>query len=125
MEHVLEHLVDPEASLRLLGERLRGSGRIALTVPNFGSRSAEVAGAAWPALRLPHHLTHFTVDGLRLLASRSGLRAVEIALLPITEMAPELWSDHRLVRLLQRREYHRRMREAHQGEYIAALLVPA
>lgn len=65
LNQVLEHVPSPVDTLRrihgLLGER----GRLYLTVPNFASLEARLAGEHWDGLQIPVHLHHFSPASLR------------------------------------------------------------
>jgi 2-polyprenyl-3-methyl-5-hydroxy-6-metoxy-1,4-benzoquinol methylase len=77
MEHVLEHVVDPEALLARLPRLLAPGGVIAITVPNDFSPlqlAAKAAGvidrAFW--LAAPQHLNYFNAANLPPLLERMG-----------------------------------------------------
>lgn len=77
MEHVLEHVVDPEALLARLPRLLAPGGVLAITVPNDFSplqMAARAAGAIdrdfWVAP--PQHLNYFNAANLPALMSRMG-----------------------------------------------------
>ncbi len=77
MEHVLEHVVDPEALLERLPRLLKPHGVVAITVPNdFSSLqlAAKASGAIdrdfWVAP--PQHLNYFNADNLPRLLARMG-----------------------------------------------------
>lgn len=60
LNQVLEHVPAPPQTLRQIHDLLKPGGRFYLTVPNFGSWEAALAGAHWDGLQLPAHLHHFT-----------------------------------------------------------------
>jgi len=81
MEHVLEHVLDPEALLARLPAILAPGGVVAITVPNDFSavqREAQALGhidqAFWVAP--PQHLNYFNADSLPRLMSRMGFEVV-------------------------------------------------
>ncbi|MDQ3776866.1 MAG: class I SAM-dependent methyltransferase [Pseudomonadota bacterium] len=136
LEHVLEHIVDPVATLRQLGERLRPDGAIVIAVPNFGCWAARTAGLSWGNMALPHHLSHFTEAALRAVASQARLRVDEVQFLPIWEAAatavdadgkkgrPRTAPDFRsLGPRLWKHRYHAWSRRQHDGDVIGLRLV--
>lgn len=70
--HVLEHLIDPQATLEAARQLLVPGGRLVVAVPNLSSWQASLFGADWFHLDLPRHLHHFTLVGLRRLLERVG-----------------------------------------------------
>ena len=82
MEHVLEHVLDPEALLARLAGLLKPGGVVAITVPNDFSRLQTKAMATgvidrpfWVAP--PQHLSYFNTDNLPRLLERRGFRVLE------------------------------------------------
>lgn len=70
--HVLEHLIDPVATLREARRILRPSGRLIVAVPNYSSFQARWTGTGWFHLDLPRHLYQFPASGLKRLISAAG-----------------------------------------------------
>ncbi len=70
--HVLEHVEDPDAVLRILRGWLAPGGALLVGVPNLASWQARLAGERWYHLDLPRHRTHFTAAGLEVLLEASG-----------------------------------------------------
>lgn len=73
----LEHLASPLDFMRAAGRLLRPGGLIVLTTPNVAGFDVATLGAASDTV-YPEHVTLFTPDGLRRLASRAGIETVEI-----------------------------------------------
>lgn len=74
--HVLEHVEDPEATLRAIRGWLRPGGALVVGVPNRASLQAWIGGRRWFHLDPPRHRTHFTPRGLRALLERTGFGIV-------------------------------------------------
>jgi hypothetical protein len=124
LEHVLEHMVDPVGTLSLLARKLSSTGTIVLAVPNFGSYSASKLGANWQALKLPHHLSHFTVQALSRVAKRAGLGLKRVRFLPISELGVQRprGAARRVVWQAERFRYHLRHMGAPSGDFLSAEL---
>ena len=78
---VLEHLVDPVASLRRIGALLEPGGVLALTTVNIGGFGAKLFGRRWPWL-MRMHLHYFTRKSLAELVRREGFDVLEITTQP-------------------------------------------
>jgi 2-polyprenyl-3-methyl-5-hydroxy-6-metoxy-1,4-benzoquinol methylase len=76
LRHVLEHVPDPVATLRELGERLTAHGRLLVAVPNVEAHQARVFGEAWIGYDMPRHLWHFSARTLGSAATAAGLGAI-------------------------------------------------
>jgi 2-polyprenyl-3-methyl-5-hydroxy-6-metoxy-1,4-benzoquinol methylase len=70
LDHVIEHLPDPEARLRLLLRALAPGGILLLRTPNTGSALARLFGSSWRGWETPRHLNLFSSTSLAKLAER-------------------------------------------------------
>ena len=77
MNHVIEHLHDPEAALRICLRLLKPGGRIWLETPNIDSYSHLRFGRFWRGLEAPRHLVIFSDKSLRQILTKVGFVAVE------------------------------------------------
>lgn len=73
LSHVVEHLPDPGAALRVLAGLLAAGGRIVLLYPNPASLGARRFGAHWFHWDAPRHLVIPPPRALPALAGRVGL----------------------------------------------------
>jgi SAM-dependent methyltransferase len=121
LEHVLEHLVDPVEALVMLRSKLTRRGTVVITVPNFASASARRLGPDWRALKLPHHLSHFTVQALQRIGLRAGFQVKRSRFLPISELALPRPREP-LARIgwrFRRHAYHARSWNSPAAEYVS------
>lgn len=72
MWHSLEHVPDPPATLALARRLLRPGGVLYICVPNLDSLQADVGGTHWCYTDIPHHVTHFTPEGLAAVMRKAG-----------------------------------------------------
>ena len=75
---VLEHLPDPVAALRRIGELLRPEGLVAFTTVNIGGLGARLFRRRWPWF-MRMHLHYFTSRSLRALVKREGFEPLHVA----------------------------------------------
>lgn len=76
MQHVLEHVPDPVATLARCRQLLEPGGALLVSVPNIESFEAWAFGRRWIGLDIPRHLTHFSRVTLTALLERSGFDVV-------------------------------------------------
>ena len=73
LNDVIEHVTDPAASVRIIGELLEPDGSVFMATPDAGSLVARVLGRRWWSI-LPMHLQYFTRGSISLLLQRHGFR---------------------------------------------------
>ncbi len=78
---VLEHLPDPVAAPRRIGELLEPGGLVAFTTVNIGGMGARLLRSRWPWF-MRMHLHYFTSRSLRELVRREGFEALHVATQP-------------------------------------------
>jgi 2-polyprenyl-3-methyl-5-hydroxy-6-metoxy-1,4-benzoquinol methylase len=76
--HVIEHLVDPIATLQHSAGLLAPGGRIIITTPNVRSWGHRRFGASWLGLDPPRHIHLFTPRSLVRCAENARLEVVDV-----------------------------------------------
>jgi len=76
MNQVIEHLPDPDISLRTLSERMTSSGRMVIVFPNTASLWRLLFGDRWINWHIPYHLHHFDRRSFERMARHCGLEVV-------------------------------------------------
>jgi 2-polyprenyl-3-methyl-5-hydroxy-6-metoxy-1,4-benzoquinol methylase len=77
LNHVLEHLPEPESILQeLVRSNLEPGGLVMIEVPRLNSWQSMIAGSDWVHLDIPKHLTHWTNSRLKASMAKMGFRAV-------------------------------------------------
>jgi SAM-dependent methyltransferase len=76
--HVLEHLHNPAAAIKLMMSYLKPDGVIIFGIPNSDSFQSLLGKGNWYHLDPPRHLSHFTPRSARLLLSKAGMAEREI-----------------------------------------------
>jgi SAM-dependent methyltransferase len=77
--HSLEHVPDPEASLREALKRLTPGGRVLIRMPTPSSHAFETYGPAWVSLDAPRHLVVLSRPGLATMCERLGAGVLSVA----------------------------------------------
>jgi SAM-dependent methyltransferase len=78
MLDVIEHLPDPEQTLRRLHQLLTPGGHIIITTGDWDSLLSRAMGASWRLMTPPQHLFFFSRKTLRMLLERIGFEVLEI-----------------------------------------------
>jgi hypothetical protein len=72
MSHVIEHVLDPVATVRKVREMLAPRGVFYVETPNVGSPDARLWGRHWGLIHYPRHLCLFDRGTLRRLLEDAG-----------------------------------------------------
>jgi SAM-dependent methyltransferase len=85
LNHVFEHLLEPEESLRKIRTLLRPGGRVLIRMPRTDHFLFRRYAPCWPQLDVPRHVYLYDAQNLERLAGRCGfgLRSVAPECLPI------------------------------------------
>lgn len=94
LNHVIEHLPDPIATLEACERLLKPGGALFVATPNAASLSHRIFGAQWRGLEPPRHLAIFTPPALILAVEESGFEVTRIE----PQNADSVWHDSMLMR---------------------------
>ena len=72
MSHLIEHVINPETTLRAAYNALKPGGHLLLETPNTGALDCRIFGRYWGALHYPRHLHLFNVGQLARLITATG-----------------------------------------------------
>jgi 2-polyprenyl-3-methyl-5-hydroxy-6-metoxy-1,4-benzoquinol methylase len=78
VNHVIEHVVDPVALLRVCRSMLRPRGALICVTPNASSWGHRRFGANWMSLDPPRHISLFTPSALRMASRMAGYESEEV-----------------------------------------------
>lgn len=78
MNHVIEHVIDPYATLAKIHTLLDDNGVFYGRTPKLPSLGLKLFGRYWGGYHFPRHLHLFSKESLELLLRNSGFREVEI-----------------------------------------------
>lgn len=87
MNQVIEHIPEPDETLRMAIKRLAPNGRMVMVFPNRASLWCRLSGKRWINWHVPYHLHHFTMASFRRLAEQSGLTVTRHR-----TVTPNLWT---------------------------------
>lgn len=74
MSHVIEHVLDPVATIERIAALLKPDGVVYIETPNVSSLDARLWGGHWGLIHYPRHLWLFDPTTLRALVEGAGLR---------------------------------------------------
>lgn len=78
LNHVIEHLHDPNQTLRDCWNMLKPGGFVWLETPNIDSVGYDIYSRSWRGLEPPRHLVLFSRNGLMESLTRAGFADIEI-----------------------------------------------
>jgi len=78
MNHVVEHMTDPERAIDECSRLLIKGGLLVVAVPNIKSLQSVFGKHHWFHLDIPHHLFHFSEEGLLRLLEKYNFRLLKV-----------------------------------------------
>lgn len=103
INQVLEHVYDPQETLREIYRILKPTGLLIVGVPNIDSYEAKIFQKYWFALQIPTHLYHFSADSLKLMLLENKFRIKKI----INKVFIPLYNKYSLSLLIMEKKYLR------------------
>lgn len=91
--HVLEHVSDPNKTLKQLSEWLRPDGKLIIAVPNPKSADAKHYKENWAAYDVPRHLFHFTKESMEAILKQHDLKIKSIKGMPFDAFYVSMLSE--------------------------------
>ena len=79
MSHVIEHVLDPVATVTKIASLLKPGGVLYLETPNVGSLDARLWKRSWGLIHYPRHLYLFDRSTARRLLERGGLAVEDVS----------------------------------------------
>lgn len=79
LNHVLEHMLDPNEELREVHRILKDDGILLLSTPNIDSLQFKISKERWFGLDLPRHVYHYSPETIVVMLEKSGFNVVGIA----------------------------------------------
>lgn len=86
LSNVLEHMLDPRATLADVRRLLVPGGEVWISLPNRRSWQRRLFGRRWINWHVPFHITHFDSESLARLLKESGFEVVSLR-----NISPALW----------------------------------
>jgi len=99
MRHVIEHLRQPAATLRMVFRALRPGGHLLIGTPDALALCARVFGRHWWGYEVPRHLVVFSAPALSAALERGGFESVD----RWSGFSPQMWSASLGLMLADRR----------------------
>ena len=75
---VIEHVPEPQETLRLLAAHMPSGGLLLMTTGDWGAWSARLMGASWRLMTPPQHLSFFTKRSMTAMLDSAGFRVVSL-----------------------------------------------
>jgi len=120
LNHVMEHLYEPEQTLRDIHRKLRPGGRIHIATPNAAALSSTVFKTRWFGQDCPRHAALYSPPVLRDLMLAWGYRDVTLAHEVATKDLARSWGISRFARgRLTREEIYGLAADPHRARVLA------
>lgn len=84
---VIEHEPNPIKFLKTAITKLKPSGQMILSFPNFNSLNRKLFGKKWLNMHIPYHLNFFTLKSIAKISHMCGLKIIKVR-----TITPNLWT---------------------------------
>jgi 2-polyprenyl-3-methyl-5-hydroxy-6-metoxy-1,4-benzoquinol methylase len=78
MNHVLEHLNNPEENIKEVHRILKNKGNFIIGIPNSNSLAYKIFKKNWHQLDIPRHLFNYSNKNVRILLEKNGFKIYKI-----------------------------------------------
>ncbi|MFK8011405.1 MAG: class I SAM-dependent methyltransferase [Marinicellaceae bacterium] len=91
MDQVVEHVTDPQTTLRGVAKVLKSGGTAILSTPNANGWGAKLFGTRWINWHAPYHLQFFSRKSMKLAAKQAGMEVVSVKTITNSEWLLYQW----------------------------------
>jgi 2-polyprenyl-3-methyl-5-hydroxy-6-metoxy-1,4-benzoquinol methylase len=95
LNHVLEHMFDPNKELKEIHKILKDDGILLLSTPNIDSFQFKITKEHWFHLDIPRHLYHYSPTTIKNLLEINGFKVIKLCY-PLCDFPLDLY--HSLIR---------------------------
>ena len=78
MFDVIEHVLNPDKTIKEVSRIMNKDGILAITTPDFSSSHSKIMGKHWYQINPSQHLFYFTPQTIRLLLEKHGFKIIKI-----------------------------------------------
>jgi len=96
MNHVLEHLPDPLATLKKCKELLKHNGKLIIATPNIDSLGRKIFKSCWKGWDIPRHLFLFSPILLKNFLTKTDFKIIELK--TVTRSSISIWVESFLIK---------------------------
>jgi SAM-dependent methyltransferase len=91
LDQVIEHVTDPQATMRGIASILKPGGIAIISTPNANGWGARLFGRLWINWHAPYHLHHFSCKSMQIAAEASGLKLEQVSNITCSEWIYYQW----------------------------------
>jgi len=91
MDQVIEHIINPVATLQGISQVLKHGGTLIISTPNANGWGAKIFGRKWINWHIPYHTQFFSEESMSLAAEKAGLQLEEVKTITSSEWLLYQW----------------------------------